>query len=77
MTSRSISRPIGLLRIGGWTATIVTAISRPLGLSIRSYRTRRALDALDDRMLKDIGLARGYEGYERIDEMTGRRRLRR
>lgn len=74
MTLRSETYPIGLLRVGGWSAAIVTAIGRSLSLSVKSYRTRRALEGLDDRMLKDIGLARGYEGYERIDELTGERR---
>jgi len=39
-------------------------------------RTRAALERLDEAGLRDIGLSRGYYGYERDDDM-GRMRISR
>lgn len=71
MTIRTDRHPIRLARIGGWTAMLISEIGSRLAMARRARRTRRALDELDERMLQDIGLSRGYEGYDQIDEMTG------
>ncbi|WP_208984894.1 DUF1127 domain-containing protein [Stappia sp. TSB10GB4] len=39
-------------------------------------RTRAALERLDEASLRDIGLSRGYYGYEPLDDM-GRMRISR
>lgn len=46
--------------------SLLQACIRAGVVAYRRRRTRRALDRLDDRALKDIGLARGEWGYERL-----------
>lgn len=39
-----------------------------------AQKTRRALEGLDDAALRDIGLSRGYFGYEPMDGMNRKAR---
>ena len=47
-----------------WRAALA-AVSALLGAWLQRHRTRRALDALDDHMLRDIGLTRLDAARER------------
>ncbi len=56
-------------QVTAWARTIGRALARALGALLESLeraRQRRRLSALDDRMLKDIGLSRAdVEGERR------------
>lgn len=50
------------IRAGGWTWRLCKEIGEYFARMHRRQKARRALDRLDERMLKDIGLVR-YCGY--------------
>jgi uncharacterized protein YjiS (DUF1127 family) len=69
--------------IGGGRLGIGARLARTAGRMTAAWRryraavrTRRALERLDDAMLRDIGLSRGYFGYEPDDGLSRRERRR-
>lgn len=56
-------------RSGQWHRRLATLLQNGLRAAVLAYNrrgTRKALDRLDDRALKDIGLTHGPFGYERL-----------
>jgi uncharacterized protein YjiS (DUF1127 family) len=47
-----------------WTARYVLPLAERLLAALETYRQRRALLALDDRLLRDIGLSRADAEHE-------------
>lgn len=66
-----VQRAAARLRLRIEFAALLRSLYGFAWMAYSRYRTQRALDRLDDRQLKDIGLSRSYFGYELLDGDSG------